>query len=251
MNEPSTPQTQNFACTSVCKFPSSAHPTTSKYGGMVKIIVGRNEDSKEFHFHKGLLCWASSYFKAALKEDRFKEGIEGVVRLEEDDPDTIQRFMEWVYNGRILPEGLIPFQDELWEVITTQAMWELYAFAECRGIPLLKNDIIDTVADILARTWDMVPPSAVLQIYRDTPCGDGMRRLLVSFMAYAGYNLGGKLSTSSDGYPSLENIPHELLLDYMVALEERAEKFLPIPARDQWCAIDRCRFHDHPKDQGV
>ncbi|KAL1640861.1 hypothetical protein SLS58_006476 [Diplodia intermedia] len=224
----------------------------SKYGGMVKIIVGRNEDSKEFHFHKGLLCWASSYFKAALKENRFKEGIEGVVRLEEDDPDTIQRFMEWLYNGLILPEGFIDisFQAQRWEVITTQAIWELYAFAECRGIPRLKDDIIDVVADIFARTWAWaaVPASVVLQVYGDTPCGDGMRRLLVSFMVYTGYNLGEKLSTGSDGYPGLENVPHELLLDYMVALEERAEKSLPIPDRDGWCNIDRCGFHDHSKD---
>lgn len=69
---------------------------------MVKIIAGKDDATKQFIVHTGLVSWASSYFKAAFQKNRFKEGAEGVVRLEEDKPYVVERFIEWLYNGRVM-----------------------------------------------------------------------------------------------------------------------------------------------------
>ncbi|KAL2369201.1 hypothetical protein RJ035_003800 [Blastomyces gilchristii] len=43
---------------------------------IVPVIVGPSDSARTFHLHSRLLVKASSYFKAALKRDRFTEGQE-------------------------------------------------------------------------------------------------------------------------------------------------------------------------------
>ncbi|KAL2366233.1 hypothetical protein RJZ56_000881 [Blastomyces dermatitidis] len=63
----------------------------------VPVIVGPSDSARTFHLHSRLLVKASSYFKAALKRDRFTEGQEQKVELEDVQPATFGFFIEWLY----------------------------------------------------------------------------------------------------------------------------------------------------------
>jgi hypothetical protein len=65
----------------------------------VTFYVGPNR--QHFVVHKNLLVTQSNYFKGALTGTLYKEATEGVVNLEEDDPDSFRLLVAWLYTGRI------------------------------------------------------------------------------------------------------------------------------------------------------
>ena len=66
---------------------------------VVEIKVGPRQVL--FNVHKGLLCNASSFFKAAL-DGGIKEVSERQIALPEDDPRTFKRFQLWLYSGSLI-----------------------------------------------------------------------------------------------------------------------------------------------------
>ena len=89
--------------------------------------------------HKGLLCYQSGYFKAALSED-FKEGQENEIILDDEDLETVESFNEWLYTGKLPPAN-----DKAREVLG-YVLCKLYVFGEKRLVPELQNAIIDNLA---------------------------------------------------------------------------------------------------------
>lgn len=80
---------------------------------MVSISVGPHE--KKFDVHKELLCSVSDFFSAALNGG-FKEAEAGAVKLPEQDPDTFQYFVHWLYAGKLtgyFRAGTSPSLEEL------------------------------------------------------------------------------------------------------------------------------------------
>ncbi|KAL1640114.1 hypothetical protein SLS58_007228 [Diplodia intermedia] len=226
---------------------------SSEYGEQVKDTAGPAKRSKDFLFHSGLLFWASAYFKNYFAEDRFKEGKERQLRLTNDHPHITQRFMEWLYHGRVLPAGFgtIRSQAPLRGVITTRTIYELYVFADCRRIRGLKNDIVDTVADILARTWVRVPIREIIFIYQHTAAGDSMRRLLTSYMVFRGpFPVDRIIGERRHEFLDFDEVLDELLLDYVSALETYSRRSSKLPTRELWCTLDRCEFYDHNEELG-
>jgi hypothetical protein len=67
---------------------------------MVTLFVGPAR--KKFVVYRGLLVKESQYFRSALGSHMFKEAVEGVMTLEEDDPDAFRLLISWVYR-RYLP----------------------------------------------------------------------------------------------------------------------------------------------------
>lgn len=65
---------------------------------MVTVKVGPS--GKEFHIHKGLICYYSEYFRGAFKGG-FQES-EGVVKLDDDRVDVFQCFVNWLYTGKVV-----------------------------------------------------------------------------------------------------------------------------------------------------
>ena len=62
-------------------------------GETVKVYVG--PDKTLYNLHKDLLCCRVPFFEGALKA--FKEGLEGVVNLPEDDEHAFELFIDWLY----------------------------------------------------------------------------------------------------------------------------------------------------------
>ena len=50
--------------------------------------------------HKFILCERSEYFKTACGLDaKFKEGVNGVIELQDDDPDAVEAILRFIYTG--------------------------------------------------------------------------------------------------------------------------------------------------------
>ncbi|KAI8689635.1 BTB domain-containing protein [Fusarium sp. Ph1] len=53
---------------------------------------------REFKAHRAIICTQSSFFDRALSSN-FKEAASRVVELPDDDPDVLERFLEFLYTG--------------------------------------------------------------------------------------------------------------------------------------------------------
>lgn len=206
---------------------------------MVKVIAGDGKSAKEFFFHRNLLACVSSYFKIALQEDRFKEGIEGIIHLDQDDPETVGLFMDWLYDGdRIIIES---GREQYKKAICSKELYDLYIFADFRGVPALKNRIVDVFADLLARTWSVFPTISVARLYENIPHGSGLTRLMATFVVMGNVNVSEMATHASlQGF-----LLQEFWVDVAVAFYKH--KHETTDPREQWCKMDLCAFHDHGK----
>ncbi|KAH6958091.1 BTB/POZ protein [Fusarium avenaceum] len=66
---------------------------SDKFSDMTIICGGR-----EFKAHRAVVCTQSSFFDKAMCSN-FKEATSRVVELPEDDPDVVERFLEFLYTG--------------------------------------------------------------------------------------------------------------------------------------------------------
>jgi hypothetical protein len=74
--------------------------STAAVEGFVTVEIGA--ERKKYQLHKALLTHHSGYFRAALKKT-WREGMEGLVKLEDVDPVAFDIFVNWIYT-RQLPD---------------------------------------------------------------------------------------------------------------------------------------------------
>jgi len=51
---------------------------------------------REFKVHKAVVCMQSSFFEACV-DGGFRESLDGVINLADDDPDTVSRMLSYIY----------------------------------------------------------------------------------------------------------------------------------------------------------
>lgn len=117
--------------------------SSSLFDTIVTILVG--PDHVKFEIHKALLCHRSAYFKGALT-GRFKEAREGIVTLEDEDPETFSRFHAWLYTGSCM-------KDDDTTPLTIAPALQLWLFAEKRLVPDLQNAIVDQLIKSCVKTY--------------------------------------------------------------------------------------------------
>ncbi|KAI9815702.1 MAG: hypothetical protein M1827_002098 [Pycnora praestabilis] len=117
---------------------SKASPE-SLFQTIIYVTVGQS--SKRYGIHMELLCHYSAYFRAAL-DGNFREAIDGVVDLPEDSEETFANFNEWLYTQKLAFVEQLNQDDE--NEVYNQ-LFELYVFADKRGITKLKNDTLDAL----------------------------------------------------------------------------------------------------------
>ena len=74
----------------------SAYGKSFLFSSMITVIVGTGRKEKIFYVHERLLTDASHYFKTALQSN-FTEARTKLFRLEEDDANAFQLFVEYLY----------------------------------------------------------------------------------------------------------------------------------------------------------
>lgn len=148
--------------------------TRTLYDNIVYIEVGAS--IQRFGIHKSLLCHRSAFFEAAFNGS-FKEGEEGVVVLEDEDPETFQRFNEWLYTGILLDE-----QEK--KDISYGILVDLHIFAEKRIMPGLQNDTIDALIRLGDAADSSMDSPDVNRIWHYTDESSKIRRFVIDQFVY-------------------------------------------------------------------
>ncbi|KAF2276943.1 uncharacterized protein EI97DRAFT_466515 [Westerdykella ornata] len=143
----------------------------NNYGPIVSVTVGKAE--MQFHIHRGLLTYYSSYFKATLSQN-WKEGKENAIKLPDDNPEAFKVFFHWVDTGCLYgalgPNGKIP--------LGYQLICETYVFADARIIPQLCNACIDALWQTICQEWTFPTPQ-LQYIYDNTTSQSNLRKFIV------------------------------------------------------------------------
>lgn len=173
----------------------------SRFKKVITVLVGHSED--DYTVHKDLICAQSPFFRAACNGN-FVEAAEGTVRLPDDEPETFELLLQWLYMGRVGdPKATKP--------LSWHESAYLYVIAEKLQISELKNAVVDSWITKSAETCE-IPIGVVAYVYCNTPDSSHLRRLLVDMVACAG-------STNSL-CKRKDDLPHEFLLDLSMALIE-------------------------------
>lgn len=159
----------------------------------VTIFVGK--DQKPFYVHLDLLCNASTFFKAAFLGN-FKEGSEKTMQLPEDDEETFELFVDWLYYQRyeMLPKVEADDDDEDKgdeddEDDETNkrylSAFRLFVFANKYMVSHLKNLVIETLFVDLAGQTGLGPgTSPITYAYENTTRGSGLRKLVADYHSF-------------------------------------------------------------------
>jgi len=110
------------------------------------------EPGTPFFVHAPLLRASAPFFSAAL-DSHFKEGKEQRILLPEDEPETVQSFVQWLY-----------YQSYTLAEDSTQRFLQLaklYIFADKILLSRLKDDVITVLFHLRAKVV-ITPPSVVI-----------------------------------------------------------------------------------------
>ena len=147
-------------------------------GAVVKIFVG--EGKTYFQVHRDLLCEASSFFNAAfVGPAEFKETSEQSISLPEDDADTFEVLVKWLYGKRLSD----PEPRRSWEV-NYHYLARLDVLADKYDIAGIRNEIIDAVFECEAKKTDPFSEETVAFVYANSTSSSSLRKLSAGAFAW-------------------------------------------------------------------
>ncbi|KAL8793979.1 MAG: hypothetical protein Q9182_007643, partial [Xanthomendoza sp. 2 TL-2023] len=146
---------------------------------MVTLEVGHQ--GTKFHAHKSLLCHISPFFEAAFNGP-FKENS-GSMELKEDEADTFELFIQWVYHGEV---DMTPLNDPLWPESCYTQLTDLYVLADKYDIASLKNHVVRLLFATIQQYDGNSRPSRfnIVHVYANTVRGSPLRKFVVSYWAW-------------------------------------------------------------------
>ena len=171
---------------------------------MVLIVAG--QEKTHFHFHKGLLCKASPYFRAVL-EGGFKEAELQTIEWPEEKATIVKVFQVWLYSGSV---SLLPEDEAMpWEILVG-----LYVFADGHDLPALEDSIINYIIRKIVQQKSKVDLLALAPSYDTIRPQAPLRRLIIDLVSL--FFLAAK------DYPDQRKawskcLPRELLEDFVLA----------------------------------
>ncbi|KAF1354382.1 hypothetical protein EJ07DRAFT_182432 [Lizonia empirigonia] len=146
---PASSGVQTIPLSEPCYLSKLFPPPGTVYDTVVQVIVGR--DTKQtFQAHKGLLSYFSEYFSRAFGSLHWQEAQDGVVRLEDEAPETFQLFYNWIYTGKVRDD--------------TKVTPQKYIIRDTRKRPVKLVMDGDIVPEISAR--EISVPFTFTQLYR-------------------------------------------------------------------------------------
>ena len=124
-------------------------------------------------------------FKSAfMGTGQFEETAQKSMKLPEDDPETIDSMIQWVYFKSFPFDRKAATKDDHEAQIALQQLASLYVAADKFEIIGLKNELINQLFKYASRKSSYVPNDDVVEyIYSNTIPGSNLRRLTVDWHA--------------------------------------------------------------------
>ena len=192
------------------------NPDSTKFQDNPIVTLNVGSDRRAFHVHQELLFKSSPVFKAAFS-GAYQESSERCMALPEDDPETVERLMQWLYFKSL---GLVK---AVCSVTSNERYWQLArlnTLADKFDVGLLKNSIVDKLfaSNTKHTLWPPQPP-VVAYIYENTTETSSLRKLMVGWY---GWHIKQEWYTSSDTPATLAGIPR-FAADLAIAMSRKVE----------------------------
>ncbi|TVY36838.1 hypothetical protein LOCC1_G007065 [Lachnellula occidentalis] len=201
---------------------------------MVTLFVGEKE--ARFTVHKEILCNKIPYFEKMFKGS-FQEATTNEARFPEDDPQSFDVLVGWVYEGEL--RSLIKEEHADGEGSLAWSPGRFYALADKLCLPQLMDETID-----MQRQWGrhygyLIPPAELQRGYEVAAPGTPYWHYLALYCAYGIIHTHNWLLEDLSAF--LAKAP-DLNLEVMKILRENVGN-IDDPDEDENCA-----FHTHSKD---
>ena len=202
---------------------------------MVTLYVGKKE--VQFTVHKDILCNKIPYFEKMFKGG-FQEAADNAAKFPEDDPQSFDVLLGWVYEGDLRSLNTKGQEDE---PLLSWSPGKLYALSDKLCLPELMDKIMD-----MQREWGrdherFIPHEEAVQGYELSTAGSPYREYLATCCAFAIVKLEENSWRIEDLSDLLAKAP-DLNLEVMKILREaKGDVYDPDAEED-------CDFHTHEKD---
>lgn len=160
----------------------------------------------------------------------FKEAEEGLIILEDEDPDVFERFNGWLYTGDLLKEV------ETSATISWSELLDMCIFAEKRDVPRLHNATIDAMIRTIGAKRT-VPGTEIGYAWNNTADSSKLHDFLVDLYVK---KADVQKCLRREGSKS-EAIPYDFIAEIAIGLYKSREG--GAVHIDMW--KDRCRWHIH------
>lgn len=218
-------------------------------GPSITVRVGSGPSAREFSVHKDLITHYSPFFKAALSDSRWKEGMSNMIDLPEDEPQLFKFYLCWLYGTWPFEyiTTCIKFDRKTLECAEFIQLADAYVF----GNKILDFDFCDMVLDSLcahahhAHATDLVPTGSFFEIWKVSKKHSAPRKLLLDAYVYSGSKEWFGASDSDEFDQEAWRCIAEVLIadredDTELGADEEPRK-----------SDDTCRYHLHINETGA
>ena len=185
--------------------------------------------------YRDLLSFYSGYFSAALNGG-FAEAGSGVIKLDTEEPAVFEDFMKWLYTRQHRSDTIVRSTRKRY----CNSIIKLWIFADRRDIPLLMNEMIDSLQQSVVSAWTLLARSTIKELYTETTVESPLRRMVVDmYTSIAGESWSGNLTDVSD------DCIKDFLLDLVKGfIANNTRK--PLLTKEQYKKVEMCpAFHVH------
>ncbi|KAE9963533.1 hypothetical protein BLS_009202 [Venturia inaequalis] len=154
-----------------------------KSGKYSDLIV--QSGAREFKVHKVVICEQSEWFEKATKDNTFLESQTGIIKMNEDEPDSVAAMLEYLYKDDytlVYPSSMTKDSPE---AKGHEMMFHLhvYVLADKLRIPALKKTASNYFRELVYSYWNDISFPSVVQftysIAPPGPDGDDLRMIVV------------------------------------------------------------------------
>ncbi|KAG7287069.1 hypothetical protein NEMBOFW57_006572 [Staphylotrichum longicolle] len=175
-------------------------------------LVGPEETP--FGIQKDFLCSKSSFYKKYFDETP-DSGLENLVRLPETPVEVFAYAQNFLYTGHVFPN-----LDNLPSYEVLIGVWKL---GHELGIEGLCDATLEAMAECRRVTQHIPATPLLVQVWKDTPEGSSIRKLLLSWAA--------EYMRSSDSRAEFaRSLPQEVLSELVVAMSSLDSSPIPLDA---------------------
>ncbi len=147
--------------------------------GVVTVQVGSNDAT--FHVHRSLLTDESTFFASTL-DGNFKEAVENEVKLPEEEPETFEHFVQWLYHG--LPDKRATVPNYPTHAARVKKIVDLYVLADKIGCRALRDDVVSEFYHLVQGHLCGFPYASIYLIYDAPITIVPLRRIVVAYFAW-------------------------------------------------------------------
>lgn len=201
--------------------------------------AGIGGNKKIYRVHRDILIFYAGYFKAAL-DGRFAEGKSGVIKLETEEPAVVEGFVKSLYTGKARTDEITQDNSQSYYM----SIVKLWLFADRREIPLLMNEMIDSLHQSVTTAW-ILPIMTIEEVYENTTARSALRLMVIDmFKSISERSLAARIKKDS------EELSKDFLIDWIASMIEANPRNLPL-SKEQYKALEMCpRFHIHEEGVG-